>query len=56
MNKSLGLTCQSLDQYPIVILRNGVEFAKPFVKEGTNLKFAEILEPGSYSIEYRCLK
>lgn len=55
MNKSFSLTCQSLEAFPIVIKKDGVDYLKPFVKEGLNLKFNDILEPGSYSIEYRCL-
>lgn len=56
MNKSLGLTCEPLTQFPITIEKDGVVFAETYTKEGLNLKFKNVLAPGKYTIQYRCLK
>lgn len=56
MNKSLGLTCEPLPQFPITIEKDGKPFTETYTKEGLNLKFKEILQPGQYTLQYRCLK
>lgn len=56
MLKTLTLQCQPLAQFPIAIKRDGVDYLAPFTIEGVNLKFSEELAPGSYSVDFRCLK
>jgi len=54
--KSITLSCEPLTQFPIEVRRNGAPYSGSFVVEGVNLKFASILEPGEYHVDYKCLK
>lgn len=54
--KNITLTCEPLSISPIKVTRNGVDYTIPYTIEGVNMKFADILEPGEYKIDYACLK
>lgn len=54
--KNITLACEPLSQFPIAVKRNGVAYSVPYVADGVNLKFSEILDPGTYTVEYTCLK
>jgi len=56
MNKSLALTCTPISNTAITVKLNGVKLANSFTLEGLNLKFQDVLQPGTYSLEYQCLK
>ena len=54
--KSMTLTCAPLQQFPIVVSKDGVVYSKSFVVDGVNLKFDSELDAGNYSVQYECLK
>lgn len=54
--KTMTLSCQPLAQYPITVSKDGQPYSGAFVVEGVNLRFDAELLPGSYSIDYQCLK
>lgn len=54
--KTLTLTCQPLSQFAITIKKDGAVANHSYTIEGLNVKFATELDPGSYEVEYTCLK
>lgn len=54
--KTLTLQCRPLSRFPIVVKKDGQVYSGTYVVEGINLKFDSELAPGSYEVEYRCLK
>lgn len=54
--KTLTMSCQPLSQFPIVIKKDGVAVSHAYNIEGLNIKFTTELDPGSYEVEYTCLK
>lgn len=54
--KNITLTCEPLPQFPIIVKKDGTAFTGSHTIEGVNIKFADILEPGEYTVEYKCLK
>lgn len=54
--KNITLVCEPLTQFPIIVKKDGVVYSAPYTVSGVNMKFSEILEPGSYQVEYKCLK
>ena len=54
--KTLTLQCTPLTQYPIALTKDGAAFNGAFRVDGVNLKFDVELEPGVYTIDYRCTK
>lgn len=54
--KTLTLECVPLVDRGITITHEGVAFNKTYRVEGVNLKFDEELLPGSYNVQYTCLK
>lgn len=56
MLKTLTLQCKPLAQFPIEVFKDGQPYAGNFTVSGINLNFSSELQPGSYEVEYRCLK
>jgi hypothetical protein len=54
--KTLTLTCQPLSQFAITIKKDGAVLNQTYTAEGLNIKFTNELAPGSYDLEYTCLK
>ena len=54
--KNITLTCAPLEGYAITVKKDGVAYADTFVLDGLNLKFSNPLEPGTYTVDYACLK
>lgn len=54
--KTLTLQCVPLTQYGITVKKDGVAVTSAYRVDGVNLKFDAELEPGSYTIDYRCTK
>lgn len=54
--KTLTLSCQPLNQFPIVIKKDGATVSQEYILEGLNIKFTKELDPGAYEVEYTCLK
>ena len=54
--KTITLNCVPLVDRGITIKREGVIVTNTYQVEGVNLKFNQELEPGSYQIDYKCLK
>lgn len=53
--KNITLSCEPLPGYPITVRRDGVAYTVPYTVEGVNMKFADILDPGLYTVDYACL-
>lgn len=54
--KTLTLSCTPLNQFPIVIKKDGVVVSQAYTVEGLNIKFTTELDPGNYELNYTCLK
>lgn len=54
--KSMTLQCAPLPEKGITVKRGGVAVTSPYTIEGVNLKFANELEPGDYTVDYSCLR
>jgi hypothetical protein len=56
MVKNLTLTCTPLNTVQVKVAKDGVPYTGAFTIDGVNLKFADVLDPGQYTIDYACLK
>ncbi|MBL7542175.1 MAG: VWA domain-containing protein [Bdellovibrionaceae bacterium] len=54
--KTLTLSCQPVNPFPIVIKKESTFVSQSYTLEGLNIKFTKELDPGSYEVEYTCLK
>ncbi len=54
--KTITLNCVPVAQSGIIIKREGVLVTNTYRIEGVNLKFDQELLPGSYQVDYKCLK
>lgn len=53
--KSLTLKCEPLTGYPITVKLDGQVYNESFTVEGVNLRYANELPPGTFTVDYRCL-
>jgi hypothetical protein len=56
MAKSFTLSCEPLVEYGIVIKRDGAVVTDAYTLDGVKINFANSIEPGSYELEYSCLR
>jgi hypothetical protein len=54
--KTMTMSCAPLTQFPVTVTKDGQPYGGSFTVEGVNLKFDAELPPGSYQVDYYCLK